>query len=861
MALGNGNLALGRAHGRSKRESEFKRNRLFAAFLLLALLCGGAGSHYPLLQLLLELLALFLTLHLLRTYALPGADPAFRMVLLLFVGGALLVVVHLVPLPPAIWHHLPARETAAVIFQQLDLPARWHALSLTPDATLAMLLALLPALAAFLASALLGPKARILAFQIIIAVALLSTFVAALQVAGQGALTPYATAHRGFGVGFFVNRNHQAAFLLVAMLLCAVPDVLPIGRTSAKSGMSGRQIAALATIAFLALGVLATTSRTAMVLLPLALMAAIALIVDVRQARRWVGGAALLYLVAGAALYPTSLVQRPLARMATASEDLRQQYWENSLYLIGQSLPWGTGLGSFDPVYRSAEPLDQVSPLIVNNAHNDFLEVALEAGVPGILLLAVAMLFSIGLLVRAWRMGVDRADKVQAAAALGGIVTLLLFSIVDYPLRMTALSVVAAILLGTGVTTRVHRLLRSGTNLRPAPIRIGVPTVTALCALLALSNGLSAALVARRLPGPATMLAPWSSAAWSQQANMAQIAGRPADSAEAGRRALTIAPLDIAALRAVASADLALGHDERGTLLFQTAAALGWRDRITQLWLIDRGAASGNLPLVAERADALLRQGILGDILLGQMRAIFLSPGGEHILADRLAARPPWRQGFLNAVADDGIAAAPRLLWLLQATRKAGIAPDPGETALIRWRLGDSGQYAAARAIWLASGGKGVIGDGGFEQASAPPPAGAAPLAWRAPTLTGVRAILAEGGARGSRQSLLLTSDGYTGGVALAQTIILSPGQYRVAASVRSAQSPILSVSCGGDASRPLAAGRPAARGSQWADVALRFTVPSGCTAQTIAFALPQTEGQPIEIGIDEVVVEPVIDR
>lgn len=825
---------------------------------MLALLCGGAGSHYPLLQLLLELLALVLTLHILRTHALPGADPAFRAVILLFVAGAAIALVQLIPLPPAIWHHLPARDTATIIFQQLGWAGRWHALSLTPDATLAMMLAMVPALAAFLASAALGPRARILAFQIIVAIALLSTFVAALQVAGQGALTPYATAHRGFGVGFFVNRNHQAAFLLVAMLLCAVPDVLPIGRTSAKSGIAGRQIAALAAIAFLALGVLATTSRTALVLLPLALMAAIALVVDLRQARRWVGGAALLYLVAGAALYPTSLVQRPLARMATASEDLRQQYWENSAYLIGQSFPWGTGLGSFDPVYRSAEPLDQVSPLIVNNAHNDFLEFALESGVPGILLLIAAVLMAVGLLVRAWRKGSDRAEKVQAAAALGGIVILLLFSIVDYPLRMTALSVVAAILLGVPVTTRVHRLLRSATKQRPAPIRIGAPAVAALCALLALSNGLASALVMRRLPGPATIIAPWSSAAWTQQANVAQIAGRPADSAAAGRHALAIAPLDVAALRAVASADLALGQAANGTLLFQTAAALGWRDRITQLWLIDRGAASGNLSLVAERTDALLRQGILGDILLGQMRAIFLSPGGERVLADRLSARPPWRQGFLNAIADDGIVAAPKLLWLLQTSRKAGIPTDPGETALVRWRLGDSGHYAAARAIWLASGGIGAIGDGGFEQASAPPPPGAAPLAWRAPTLTGVRAILAEGGAHGSRQSVLLTSDGYTGGVALAQTIILPPGAYRLKASVRSAQSPVLSVSCGGDASRPVAAARPAPRGSQWADIALRFTVPSGCTAQTIAISLPQTEGQPIDIGIDEVAVEPV---
>ncbi len=854
-------MSFGSSRGRASTRSGLSGNRLSAIFLGLVLLGGGAGSSYPLVQLALELLGIAIILRVIFARSLPLGDPAFRAGLAIFAGAAALLFLQLIPLPAALWHALPGRESAVAVHSAMGWPSRWHAFSLTPDATFRMLLTLLPPLAAFLLAATVNQSTRILALRVIVAVALVSTIVGALQVAaGQSAPVLYATAHRGFGVGFFVNRNHQAVFLLIAIVLAAVPGVIPTGRAKGRRVAVERRLGAVGVVALLALGVLATTSRTAMAALPVAVLVSLALIFEVKQARRWMIGAAIAYVVAGAALYPTSLVQQPLARFATVGEDLRYQYWQNSWFALREAFPWGTGFGSFDHVYRSVEPLDQVSPLRVNNAHNDFLEVALEGGLPAILLMLAALAAVLWILVGAWRRAGNRTDRTIAAAGLAGITFVLLFSIVDYPLRMTAISAISAFLLGCGINGQSSRAYRAGQTTRPALQRYGIPAFAAVVALAALCSGLASAAVWRAMPGVAVVLAPWSSSAWLALANQAQMDEKLPDSERAAARALGIAPMEAGAVRAAAYAAIARGDTARGSALFQNAAALGWRDRMTQVWLVQAGLAAGNLQIAAERLDALLRQGTLAEPLMQQMRIVFQQPGGEAAIVERLASGPPWRQGFLNGIADEAPENPAKLLAMLRQMRAAGVPATPQETSLIRWRLGDAGNFGAARAIWLASGGRGVIEDPGFEAQTGIIPAGGAPYAWRAPTLAGVRAMVAEGGAGGSRQSALLTSDGYAGGVALAQTIALRPGAYRIAATLRRSDGRTsapgaLRVTCAGT-DTALAVLQPRTLTPQWTRLSASFIVPPGCGAQVVAFTLQQTMGEGASIGIDEIAIE-----
>jgi O-antigen ligase len=78
----------------------------------------------------------------------------------------------------------------------------------------------------------------------------------------------------------------------------------------------------------------------------------------------------------------------------------------------------------------------------VNHAHNDFLEVALETGVFGIALMLAFLAWFGRRAWAAWR--TDREGANLARAATLAIVAVLGFSLVEYPLRTSAMAVIFA---------------------------------------------------------------------------------------------------------------------------------------------------------------------------------------------------------------------------------------------------------------------------------------------------------------------------------------------------------------------------------------------------------------------------------
>lgn len=862
----------GRSNGRSRSRrigfaGALQPHAPLLLFLFVLLFGGGAGTGYPLIELTAQILALVLIVRAVRptssginTLTSGTTAPrsvALRRFLLVFAAAMVLLVAQLVPLPASWWHGLPARETAVQIYTLLGWTTRWHAFSTTPDTTFTALLTLLVPLAAMLTVAALPLQSRVTMLRLVVVAAMVSTVLAALQVAaGSSAPILYDTAHRGFGVGFFVNRNHQATFLLVSIVFAAVPGVMGTG--------AARRLGMLGVIGFLSLGILATSSRTALLLLPISLIVAFALVGDVRRTGKSVAAAAALYVVGGLLLSRTDLVQRLFARFTTVAEELRYQYWENSFYIVRETFPFGTGFGSFERVYRSVEPLGQVSPLSVNHAHNDFLELVLEGGLPAAILMAAGLVVLVVALVSGWRRGSDhgagdrhastRQERATLVAGGAAIVLILLFSLVDYPLRMAGVAGLFGAALGL-IAAVGRPQFRKTAPFALTPSTTAIAFVAAVVGLAASSDAAGRFLTLRGQPAAATTVAPWSASAWSALANAEQLAGRPAAARVAATRALAIDPIDAGAVRAHGFADLALDQPVRGSALLQAGAALGWRDTLMQLWLAERALEVDSPGIAAERIDGLLRRAQLPDALMPQMRRTYLSPGGVDAVVARLGDAPKWRQGFFNAVAKDAADSVPRTLEFLGKLRKAGVAATPSETTLIRWRLGDMGDIAGARQVWLASGGRGLLADGGFEALPTPLPGGVIPYAWGAPSLPGVRVIPADRGADGSGHALQIVSDGLSGGTALAQAITLPPGRWRVSAMVRGADVPAtLSLIC---------AGRPAVvstngvaldgQGADWRQVAGIVTVGAGCPVQILGLALRERGGQPGVFWIDSV--------
>ena len=107
-------------------------------------------------------------------------------------------------------------------------------------------------------------------------------------------------------------------------------------------------------------------------------------------------------------------------------------------------LPVGSGLGSFDPVYRSIEPLDRLDPTYFNQAHNDYLEIWLETGWIGMALVLVFLAWWGRRSWACWRAPPSRESDLQRAASIA-ILMVLLHSAVDYPLRTEAIAVLFAL--------------------------------------------------------------------------------------------------------------------------------------------------------------------------------------------------------------------------------------------------------------------------------------------------------------------------------------------------------------------------------------------------------------------------------
>ena len=108
---------------------------------------------------------------------------------------------------------------------------------------------------------------------------------------------------------------------------------------------------------------------------------------------------------------------------------------------IADNLPFGIGYGNFLTAYPAYERHDTVFDKYVNHAHNDYLELAFEGGLPAILLIAAFLVLVLLRVVQTIHLPLQRAASLA-------VCVILIHSLVDYPLRTMALSVTFCLLLG-----------------------------------------------------------------------------------------------------------------------------------------------------------------------------------------------------------------------------------------------------------------------------------------------------------------------------------------------------------------------------------------------------------------------------
>jgi O-antigen ligase len=128
-------------------------------------------------------------------------------------------------------------------------------------------------------------------------------------------------------------------------------------------------------------------------------------------------------------------------------EDIRWPAAQVTLQAAIANMPFGSGSGTFAPIYEKFAPRTLLGDRYLNQAHNDWLDLWLSGGAPAIVLAVGFLTWLTASTFKLWSTGQPEArvlDLALARAAPIVIVLLLLHSVVDYPLRTAALSVLFA---------------------------------------------------------------------------------------------------------------------------------------------------------------------------------------------------------------------------------------------------------------------------------------------------------------------------------------------------------------------------------------------------------------------------------
>lgn len=421
---------------------------LTAALLLVVVSAalGGASRGAPLALAAVELASLPLLWVAVRRLAAGGRWRAAAAPLTLLALAMILPWLQLVPLPPAIWTALPGRALLAEAPARAGLAPGWRPVSLSPDDTLRAALALIPPAAMFLAAITLGPRERRLAAAAWIVMGLAGLALGAAQLTAPTYL--YAETTRGTVTGFFANRNHQASMLLGLIPLAAVG-------AAGLAGERRERLAATLCALFLPLaiiGLAAIRSRAGVILCAPALLGALALGWRAAGGRKFwpvllaAGCVAAVGAVLAFGLSP--ILQR---FVGDGRAEARFEVWPHAVAMAQAYQPVGGGIGAFDRLFRQVEPLSLVTADTFVHAHNEVLEIWVEAGWIGLALATAFLVWLLSAIARAWF--TDRADALRAAAGLTALL-LLAHAMVDYGLRNPALAVLLAFSCGSLASPR-----------------------------------------------------------------------------------------------------------------------------------------------------------------------------------------------------------------------------------------------------------------------------------------------------------------------------------------------------------------------------------------------------------------------
>jgi O-antigen ligase len=381
-------------------------------------------------------------------------EPVLRWPLILLPAYVLL---QLVPLPVA-WLEIlsPARAQLAAAASRVLPPAAFAPLSVAPAATFEHLLRVCAYVTTFLLVREIAWRLDELRWVAILPLPVIAAAEAVLGITQSGGA--------GFARGTYVNRNHFAGFLELALPF-ALAGSLALARGRRGKPLSIR----LALMACLGLGVAAlifiaaldSLSRMGFLACLTGLLVVGVLEIPTRR-RLWLGGALVLAVAAALIWLPSDALSERLKSLSAPGEIssvTRLAVWTDTLRLIRSYPVFGCGLGAYQSAFygfQTEAPLNTV-----DHAHNDYLQLVAELGLAGVLIVAAGLLALLYITVRAFRKA-DSVARYVSISSLAALAAILLHSLVDFNLYIPANALAVAWIAGMAV---------SGKSGPPAPDR------------------------------------------------------------------------------------------------------------------------------------------------------------------------------------------------------------------------------------------------------------------------------------------------------------------------------------------------------------------------------------------------------
>ncbi|HKD65915.1 MAG TPA: O-antigen ligase family protein [Candidatus Binataceae bacterium] len=263
-------------------------------------------------------------------------------------------------------------------------------------------------------------------------------------------------------MGPFVDPDHFAAYLNMILPLALAGALFQSFLSRASSSYETLRVFCLGVAAVLISAIALSLSRGGWIggLAAAFLVVALALIALWRDLRGRAGSrlrvpgaiyvVSAVFIVAAAAFYavpsaPTAVNTRIEATITEPDFDSRLSYWRDSIGIIRDFPLLGVGLGSFQDIFPHYQS-PPWSPSSVRQAHNDYLELAVETGVAGVALL---LWFCVVAGIRLWRGIRTVPAKILPVmlALIAGLAAMAIQEVFDFALQVPGNAVLFTILL------------------------------------------------------------------------------------------------------------------------------------------------------------------------------------------------------------------------------------------------------------------------------------------------------------------------------------------------------------------------------------------------------------------------------